>query len=178
MKPGSALVALAIHLAVVSAMSFGGFPTVLPDVHAFVVTTHGWLTDQDFADTFAMAQAIPGPNLILMMGLIGWHVAGLPGAVAAATATFAPPCAIYFGAFRFVERYRGARWQRILAVGLVPLTTGLIVASGAVMAQTADETWIAGALTIAAALAVLMTRINPLWLVAVGGALGGMGFLG
>ena len=70
MKPASGLLALTFHLAIRSSISFGGFPTVLPDVRAFVVTMHGWITDQDFANIFAMAQAIPGPNMILMMGLM------------------------------------------------------------------------------------------------------------
>ena len=74
MKPASGLLALAFHLAIVSSTSFGGFPTVLPDVRAFVGTMHGWITDQDFTNIFAMAQAIPRPNMILMMGLIGWKV--------------------------------------------------------------------------------------------------------
>ena len=96
MKPASALAVLVAHLALLSSISFGGFPTVLPDVHNFVVARHGWMTDRDFLNIFAMAQAMPGPNMILMMGLVGWKVGGLPGALASATATFVPPCAIYF----------------------------------------------------------------------------------
>jgi hypothetical protein len=41
MRPASGLMALTLHLAIVSSISFGGFPTVLPDVRAFVVTIHG-----------------------------------------------------------------------------------------------------------------------------------------
>jgi len=32
------------------------------------------MTDQDFANIFAMAQSIPGPNMILMMSFVGWKV--------------------------------------------------------------------------------------------------------
>ena len=78
----SAPLALTVHLALVSSISFGGFPTVLPDVHNFVVGTHGWMTDQDFANIFAMAQSIPGLNMILMMSFVGWKVSGFPGTVA------------------------------------------------------------------------------------------------
>src|SRR5262245_22800089 len=69
MTDPSAPLALTAHLALVSSISFGGFPTVLPDVRNFVVATHGWMTDQEFANLFAVAQSIPGPNMILMMGL-------------------------------------------------------------------------------------------------------------
>ena len=56
----SAPLALTVHLAWVSSISFGGFPTVLPDVRNFVVGTNRWMTDQEFANLFAMAQSIPG----------------------------------------------------------------------------------------------------------------------
>jgi len=169
--------ALTFHLAIVSSISFGGFPTVLPDVRAFVVTTHGWITDQDFTNIFAMAQAVPGPNMILMMALIGWKVWGLAGAFAASTATFAPPCTIYFTAFRLMHRFQEAHWQRVLRSALIPVTTGLIIASGIVMAEAAGINWAAIAVTAAAAVVMLTTRLNPLWLLAAGGFLGGIGLV-
>jgi chromate transporter len=92
MNGASTLVVLAFRLALLSSISFGGFPTVLPDVRAFVVAGHGWMTDEDFANFFALAQAIPGPNMILMMGFVGWKVLGIPGAIVSSFATFAPPC--------------------------------------------------------------------------------------
>jgi len=137
-RPSSAVAALVAHLALLSSISFGGFPTVLPDVRSFVVLTHGWMTDEDFTNIFAMAQAIPGPNMILMMGLVGWKVSGFSGALAGAAATFAPPRAIYYAAFRLWNRFRDARWQRSVRAGLAPVTVGLIMASGIVMARAAE----------------------------------------
>ena len=61
--------------------------------------------------------------------------------------------------------------------GLVPVTIGLVIASGVVMARTADANWQDAALTIAAALIMLKTRINPLWTLLAGGVLGGLGVL-
>jgi chromate transporter len=93
MNSPSATVALTAHLALLSSISFGGFPTVLPDVRNFVVANHDWMTNQDFANFFALAQAVPGPNMILMMSFVGWKVWGIPGAIASALATSAPPAA-------------------------------------------------------------------------------------
>ena len=92
MTEPSPIVALAMHLALLSSISFGGFPAVLPDLRHFVVDTNGWTTAQEFTNLFAMAQSIPGPNMILMMSFIGWKVWGLPGAVVSAFATIGPPC--------------------------------------------------------------------------------------
>ena len=71
----------------------------------------------------------------------------------------------------------GAHWQRVVRFALIPVTTGLIIASGIVMAQAARITWTAVAVTGAAVVAMLTTRLNPLWLLAAGGALGGLGLL-
>lgn len=177
MTDPSAPLALTAHLALVSSISFGGFPTVLPDVRNFVVGTHGWMTNQEFANLFAMAQSIPGPNMILMMSFIGWKVWGFPGAVASAFATFGPPCAMYFAAYRVWNRFSEARWQNIVRDGLVPVVMGLVVAGGVVMARTADTSWQAVALTIAAAGVILATRLNPLWMLLAGAGLGGLGML-
>ena len=177
MTDPSAPLALSTHLALVSSISFGGFPTVLPDVRNFVVGTHGWMTNRDFADVFAIAQSIPGPNMILMMSFVGWKVWGFPGAVVSAFATFAPPCMMYFAAYRAWDRFRHAPWQHMVRLGLVPVVMGLVIASGAVMARAADTSWRAAAVTIAAAGIILATQLNPMWMVLAGAVLGGLGLL-
>jgi chromate transporter len=149
MNSPSATVALALHLALLSSISFGGFPSVLPDVHNFV-TANSWATDQEFANFFAVSQVMPGPNMILMMSFIGLKVGGIPGAIAAALATFGPPCVMYFTAYRLWDHFRDMPWQRIVRRGLAPLTIGLVIAGGYVMARAGDVGWQSVALTLAA----------------------------
>jgi chromate transporter len=175
-KSPSASLALVAHLALLSSISFGGFPSVLPDVHNFV-TANGWVTDREFADFFAISQMVPGPNMILMMSFVGLKVGGIPGAIASALATFGPPCLIYYAAYRLWNRFRDRPWQQIVRRGLAPLTIGLVIAGGYVMARAGDLGW-QGALVTAAAIGVMLgTRLNPLWILAAGGALGGLGLL-
>jgi chromate transporter len=166
-----------MHLALLSCISFGGFPSVLPDLHNFVVTANGWVTDQEFINFYALAQAVPGPNMILLMSFLGWKVGGVSGAIVSSVATLAPPCATYFAAHQLWDRFRDARWQVIMRRGLAPLTIGLVIAGGTVMAGTGNAGWHGAALTIAAAGLMIRTRINPLWILAGGGAFGGLGLL-
>ena len=137
MNSPSASVALAAHLAMLSSISFGGFPSVLPDVHNFV-TANGWASDREFADFFAVSQVMPGPNMILMMSFVGLKVGGIPGAIASALATFGPPCVMYYMAYRLWDRFRDMPWQRIARRALAPLTIGLVIAGGYVMARAGD----------------------------------------
>jgi chromate transporter len=120
MSEPAASIALTAHLAMLSSISFGGFPSVLPDVRNFVVITHHWVTDREFANFFALAQAIPGPNMILMMSFIGWRVWGIPGAIASALTTFGPPCVLYFVAHRVWDRLLAAQCSALCASGWFP----------------------------------------------------------
>jgi chromate transporter len=176
MNDSSATLALAAHLALLSSISFGGFPSVLPDVHNFV-TGNGWVTDREFANFFAISGVVPGPNMILMMSFVGLKVGGISGAITSAFATFGPPCLMYYTAYRMWDRFRDRPWQQILRRGLAPLTIGLVIAGGYVMARTADTGWQGGLATAAAAGLMLATRLNPLWILIAGGAAGGLGLL-
>ncbi|MGA3002665.1 MAG: chromate transporter, partial [Acetobacteraceae bacterium] len=119
----------------------------------------------------------PGPNMILMMSFIGWKVWGIPGAIASALATFGPPCVLYFAAWRLWHRFRAAPWQRVVRGGLVPVTVGLVIAGGTVMAHAADADWRAAAVTVGAVVLMLRRWLNPSWILLAGGVLGGLGLL-
>jgi chromate transporter len=177
MSSPSAPVTLAMHLALLSCISFGGFPSVLPDLRNFVVAGNGWVTDQEFTNFFALFQSVSILYFILLMSFIGWKVGGVPGAIVSAVATFGPACAMYFAAHQLWDRFRDAAWQKIVRRGLAPLTIGLVIAGGTVMARSGDAGWQGVALTIAAAGVMIRVRINPLWVLAGGGAFGGLGLL-
>ena len=76
-----AIWALASIFALLSFFAIGGANAVIPEMHRQAVDVHGWMTSQRFTDLFAIAQAAPGPNIIIVT-LIGWEVAGIAGAAA------------------------------------------------------------------------------------------------
>ena len=84
---------------------------------------------------------------------------------------------MYFAAYQLSDRFRDAAWQIIVRRGLVPLTIGLVIAGGYVMARAAAVGWQSVAIIAAAAALMLGTRLNPLWILAGGGAFGGLGML-
>jgi chromate transporter len=141
------------------------------------VDNRRWISDVEFADIVSLCQFMPGPNMILMMSFVGWKVWGFPGAVASAFATSGPPCAIYFTGYRLWDRFRNAPWQRIVSLGLVPVTMGIVIASGIVIARATDTGWRTAVLTLVAVAITLATRLNPMWMILAGAALGGLGLL-
>ncbi len=134
------------------------------------------MSASQFAELFALAQASPGPN-ILVVSLIGWKVAGVAGAVVATAAMCGPSCVLAFAVSRIWQRFRGSRWRAAVEDGLVPVTVGLMLAGGYLITLSADESIAAFAITAVTASAVLATRIHPLWFFAAAGLTGLAGWV-
>ncbi|MEI9803471.1 MAG: chromate transporter [Pseudolabrys sp.] len=170
------LVSLAGYFAMLSLMAIGGANAAIPEMHRISVEVMHWMSNRQFADMFAIAQLSPGPNVIIVT-LIGYHVAGIPGATVATAAMCGPTCVMAFFVARVWDRFKDARWRIAIQAGLVPVSLGLIGASAFVLARTADNNVYAALLTVVTIVVAFTTRINPLWLFAVGGALGLSGWL-
>jgi len=178
MNPDSnPLLALASTFALMSLFAVGGASSAIPEMHRVAVDVQHWLTDRQFADVYAISQLSPGPN-VLIVTLIGYAVAGVAGALAATLAMCVPTAVLAFWVSRLLTRSSHSRWPAIIQAALVPLSIGLMGASGFVLALTSDRTWPAGLVTAGAAVLAFATRINPLWLLLAGGLLGFAGLMG
>ena len=93
------------------------------------------------------------------------------------TAMCGPTCIVAFLVARIWDRFKEARWRIAIQAGLVPVSLGLIAASAFVLARSADHNIYAAIITAVTALVGFATRINPLWIFAVGGLLGLSGWL-
>lgn len=176
MNSGSGEVgALFREFAVLGLIAFGGVNTILPEMHRQAVEVHLWMTDAQFRQLFAIAQAAPGPNFLIVT-LIGWHVAGLFGALAATFGLVVPTFAIAYTVSGAWRRFREARWRKAVQAGMIPLTVGM-VAAGAYVLSTTLERWPLLLATGATFLLVMFTRIHPLIPLAVAGACGYFGLI-
>jgi chromate transporter len=170
------LVTLFGYFALLSLFAVGGANAAIPEIHRIAVGVMHWMTDKQFADMFAISQLSPGPNVIIVT-LIGYHVAGLSGALVATVAMCGPTCVLAFFVAKVWDRFKNARWRIAIQAGLVPVSLGLIAASAFVLARAADHNVYAGVVTAVTAVIGFFTRLNPLWIFAAGGLLGLSGWL-
>jgi chromate transporter len=168
---------LAWTFGVMSLFAVGGANSALPEMHRVAVDVQHWLTDKQFADAFAISQLSPGPN-VLIVTLIGYSVAGVAGALVATLAMCLPTALMAYGVSRVLTRSSHSRWPAIIQAALVPLSIGLMGASGYILARTSDHTWVAAAITIGAAVVASATKLNPFWMLLAGGCLGFAGLIG
>jgi chromate transporter len=168
---------LAWTFAMMSLFAIGGANSAIPEMHRIAVDVNHWLTDKQFTDVYAIAQLSPGPN-VLIVTLIGYSVAGILGALVATLAMCVPTAVLALIVSRFLTRSSQSRWPSIIQAALVPLSIGLMGASGFILARSSDQTVVAALVTVGAAVLASVTKLNPLWMLVVGGCLGFAGLIG
>jgi chromate transporter len=176
MTDESPLSSLATHFLALSLFAVGGANAVIPEMHRQAVETAGWMTERQFADVFAISQVAPGPNIIIVT-LLGFHVAGVLGGLVATLAMCGPSCLLTYVVERSLTSFGSARVISILQAGLVPISVGLIAASALIVAGSAATSMGATAMIVATALVAFFTRIHPLWMFALAAAFGYVGLI-
>jgi len=167
---------LIVTFGLMSLFAVGGANAAIPEMHRIAVDVRHWMTDKQFADIYAISQLSPGPN-VLIVTLIGYTVAWVAGALAATLAMCVPTAVLAYYVSRLLTRTSQSRWPAIIQAALVPLSIGLMGASGLILAQATDRSLIAALVTSGAALLAFATRLNPFWMLLAGGILGFAGLV-
>jgi chromate transporter len=169
------LISLALIFSQLSLLAFGGGNTILPEMQRQVVDVHHWMSAREFSALFALAQAAPGPNMMIVT-LVGWHVAGWAGMLVASIAKFGPSSLVTMAVLHAWTRFKDRPWRRVAQRALVPVTAGLVAASAMLIAKASDPSWFAWAITGVCAVLAFRTKIHPLWLLGAGSLVGLTGF--
>ena len=173
MREGS-LLAIAAVLAPLSLVSIGGASSVYAPLQHQTVEVLQWLTPREFLELFAIARITPGPGTMLAT-LIGFKIAGLPGAAVATLALFVPSSVLCFLVAQVWDRYRARPWHQAFEKGLAPIGTGLMFAGVVAMLRLGASgplwplSW--GIAAIVAALLTWRARLHPIALLLGGAAL-------
>lgn len=157
-------------------LALQGFGGVLAVVQRELVERKGWLTHDEFIEDWAVAQIMPGPNVVNLSMMIGGRYFGLRGAMAALAGMLAVPLvvvlllALLHAEFAADPRVAGA------LRGMAAVSAGLIGAAGLKLsvALTRNSMPLAWCVAISAAGFVLVAVLRLPLIVALFG-LGGVG---
>jgi chromate transporter len=110
---------------VIGALAFGGGQAALPLVERLSVADTGWLSPIQFATGVGLSYATPGPVLILA-AFIGYHVAAMPGAMAATAAVFTMPVILAGFTAQLIAKLKDARWFQTFGTFATAAAVGLL----------------------------------------------------
>jgi len=165
------LMTLALVFTQLSVLAFGGGNAILPEMQHQVVNIHHWMSAEQFSSLFAMAQAAPGPNMMIVP-LIGWHVAGPAGLLVTSIAKFGPSSMITVYALKFWQRFKDHPFRSRFEQALKPITVGLVLVSAWMITHASAHNTILIMIVILTTLLGLFKKIHPLWVMLLGAGLG------
>jgi len=118
------------------AFVFGSGLAIVPFLYGGVVQEHRWLNDQQFLDAVAVAMLTPGP-VVITVAFIGYLVAGLAGASAAAVGVFLPVYLFVVIPYPWFDRFSENPQVRAFVKGVTAAATGAIAGACFVLGRRA-----------------------------------------
>jgi chromate transporter len=130
----STLGALFFFFLKAGAFVFGSGLAIVPFLYGGVVAKFHWLTERQFVDAVALAMITPGP-VVITAGFVGYLVAGVLGALAAALAVFAPPYFIVLFGAPYYRRFAQNRQVKAFVQGVTAAAVGAIAGAAYILAR-------------------------------------------
>lgn len=180
-------IALLTHFMGLSLLAVAGAISTAPDMHRYLVDDRHWLSDTQFTESIAIAQAAPGPN-VLFVALMGWNVGfnaaswvgGALGLFIALIGIMAPSSLLTYATAQWSHRNRERREVRAFKQGMTPIVIALMAGTGWVLATAHGYAlsqlplW---GLVLVATLLVWRTNIHLLWMLGAGALMGALGWV-
>jgi len=167
----------------VSLFSWGGGPASLALMQR-ETTGQGWVTPPEFADAVAISNALPGPIAPQVSAYVGYKLAGVPGAVAAASGTVLPATALMLVLVALFFGVKDSPAVRAMLQAVRPVVVGLLLWTAYDMARTVFgarqaaglasvlHEWDKVLIAVAAFGLLTLTRVNPVYIILGAAALG------
>jgi chromate transporter len=160
-KLGTALSVSFIFLRI-GAATFGGGFVMIPEIQNEVVSSHHWLSHQEFADATALGQITPGPVLI-MATFVGYRVAGILGALFSTICVFLPSFLMTIAAGSSFRRFRTNHQMQAFLRGVAPAVAGLLGAAAWSVARSGLHSVIGVTMAVLILFILLRYRANVFW---------------
>jgi chromate transporter len=155
----------------IGALLYGSGYVLLVFLHSDFVVRLGWLTDQQLLDAVAIGQVTPGP-VFTTATFVGYVLGGLPGALVATLGIFLPSFIFVALSNPVIPRIRNSPWAGGLLDGVNAAALGLMAAVTLVLGHESLVDPLTVAMALVAAVLLLRYKVNSLWLILGGAAVG------
>ena len=159
-------------------LALQGFGGVLAVIQREMVERKRWLTQEEFLEDWAVAQIMPGPNVVNLSLMVGGRYFGLRGALTALAGMLAVPLVIVLVLGVLYTRFGDNAQMAGALRGMAAVSAGMIAATGVKLATALARhplpLWLTLSITVLGVLMVAVLRW-PLLYILLG--LGGIGCL-
>lgn len=156
----------------IGAFTIGGGYAMIPIIQKEVVENKKWLQEDEFMDSIAVTNSLPGPLAINSATFVGYKTAGIPGAVAAALGAVLPSFLIILVIAMFFSNFgENAIVEQIFA-GVRPAVVALILYALVKLTKSVGINKINIAIAIGALALILLLNMHPIPVIIIAGIAG------
>jgi chromate transporter len=157
-------VQLAIAMFRTGIVGYGGGPSVIPLIRHDAVARYTWLSDDEFGETLAIANALPGPIATKMAAYLGYKLQGVRGAILSVLAHILPSCMAMIVLLSAVNYLSGSKVVAGMIAGVSPVIAVMLGIMAYEFAQKAYKglgKYLSAAFILLALLLLEVLQIHP-----------------
>ncbi len=144
-----------------SNFGFGGGPATVPLMQVEVVNKFHWLTNAQFADAVAAANALPGPVGTKIPGFVGYQIAGWPGAIVGILASIGPTVLAVVILGSVLMRFANSPGLKAALKGVRPVIVVLIAQTSLQMGMTSFPNLMTWGIALATIALLYYSKVHP-----------------
>ncbi|ASA26141.1 transporter [Paenibacillus donghaensis] len=155
---------LAVAMFRTGILGYGGGPSVIPLIRHDAVSRYHWLNDDEFGETLAIANALPGPIATKMAAYLGYKLRGIRGAVLSVLAHILPSCAAMIILLSAVNILAGSKVVAGMIAGVSPVIAvmlGMMAYEFAHKAYKGLGRWLAAGFILLALVLLEVLHLHP-----------------
>jgi chromate transporter len=145
----------------IGVLGYGGGPSMIPLIYEEVVEGREWMTDEEFTDTLAMGNALPGPIATKMTMFIGYKVAGWGGGFLALFSMLWPSLALMMVLGLLFLRFKDMPYAQAMLTAVRPVVVALLAYTVYTVFPRSVRNWHNGLIALVAFSAVAFLNVHP-----------------
>lgn len=153
-------------------LGYGGGPSMIPLVKVEAVQVQGWMSEEEFIDTLAMGNALPGPIATKMTFFIGYKVGGWLGGFVALFGLLWPSTVLMMILGLFFLRFKDMPYAKAMLTALRPVVLGLLVWTAYDVIPSSVKNWHTGLIAVLSFVIVTFLGVHPAWVILAAAVLG------
>jgi chromate transporter len=145
-------------------LGYGGGPSVIPLIRHDAVTRYDWLNDDEFGETLAIANALPGPIATKMAAYLGYRLRGVRGAILSVLSHILPSVIAMIALLSAINYLSGSRVVAGMIAGVSPVIAvmlGLMAYEFAQKAYKGLGKWLSLSFFLLALILLEVVQLHP-----------------
>jgi chromate transporter len=152
---------LFLTFAKIGLVGYGGGPAMIPLIQEEVVEGHNWMSDEEFVDTLAMGNTLPGPIATKMSFYIGYKVGSWVGALVALLGLLLPSLVLMMVLGIAFLRFKDMPFAKAMLTAVRPVVVALLAYTAYTVFPKSVKNWHTGLIALAAFAAVAFLDVHP-----------------